>query len=180
MSDKKRPLSEEEEQLLGEAMDGVRPLNNDRRAPHLNPPPPRILPHHEEETNPLADPISDAYQADYEVGGGFSRPGLQKRLLKRLQKGALPVRAMLDLHGYPIHLAREELLLFLQSCRGPRQSCVLVVTGKGHHSKPHQRTLRQTVPTWLIQLDEVLAFQPARQQHGGEGALYVLLRAERP
>jgi len=42
--------------------------------------------------------------------------------------------------------------------------------------------LKAAVPRWLDELDlrrAVLAIAPARPQHGGHGALYVLLRRPR-
>jgi DNA-nicking Smr family endonuclease len=39
--------------------------------------------------------------------------------------------------------------------------------------------LRQLVRGWLAQRDEVLAYCQAKPQDGGEGALMVLLRAQK-
>jgi DNA-nicking Smr family endonuclease len=53
---------------------------------------------------------------------------------------------------------------------------VLVITGRGQR---HGGTLRIMTPRWL---DEgslrplILAYAQARLEHGGDGALYVLLR----
>ena len=57
--------------------------------------------------------------------------------------------------------------------------CVLVITGKGLSSGG---VLRDQVPRWLNLAPNrarVLAFDYARQHHGGAGALYVLLKRRR-
>jgi DNA-nicking Smr family endonuclease len=43
-------------------------------------------------------------------------------------------------------------------------------------SGPGGPVLKIRVQRWLTQWDEVLAFVTARAQHGGAGAVYVLLR----
>ena len=63
---------------------------------------------------------------------------------------------------------------------------MLVVTGKGMTTSQRKPTgagiLRQAVPRWLNEPTFralVLAFDYAEPQHGGEGALYVLLKRDR-
>jgi DNA-nicking Smr family endonuclease len=58
--------------------------------------------------------------------------------------------------------------------------CVLVVTGKG--GGEGRGVLRQMVPRWLGEASHrqyVLTFCPAQPRHGGDGALYVLLKRRR-
>ncbi|HEY1384220.1 MAG TPA: Smr/MutS family protein, partial [Dongiaceae bacterium] len=58
---------------------------------------------------------------------------------------------------------------------------VLVVTGKGMTTSK-TGILRQAVPRWLNEpafRALVLAFDYAEPQHGGEGALYVLIKRVR-
>jgi DNA-nicking Smr family endonuclease len=53
---------------------------------------------------------------------------------------------------------------------------VLVITG---HGRIGGGVLKSAVPRWLHEPElrrHVLAIAPARPQHGGAGALYVLLR----
>jgi DNA-nicking Smr family endonuclease len=55
------------------------------------------------------------------------------------------------------------------------------VTGRGLGSEGGG-VLRRQVPRWLNEPEcrpHVLAFAPARRPHGGEGALYLLLRRAR-
>ena len=57
---------------------------------------------------------------------------------------------------------------------------MLVITGKG--AREGEGVLRRAVPRWLGEPGcraRVLAVAPAQPRHGGEGALYVLLRRKR-
>ena len=56
------------------------------------------------------------------------------------------------------------------------QRCVLVITGRGALTGG---TLRAMTPRWLDEppnRPRVLAYAAAQRHHGGDGALYVLLR----
>lgn len=75
--------------------------------------------------------------------------------------------------------AAERLAEFLAGAQGAGKRCVLVITGKGLAGGG---ILREQVPRWLNQSPNrgrVLAFDYAQAQHGGMGALYVLLKRQR-
>src|SRR5260363_336 len=57
--------------------------------------------------------------------------------------------------------------------------CVRVIHGKGWGSPDGQPVLKAKVRLWLAQIEDVIAFCPARLQHGGEGVVIVLLRSPR-
>ena len=107
--------------------------------------------------------------------------GVNRRTLSRLAAGKHPVEATLDLHRLTLAAAQERVARFLAEARSahptPRR-CVLIITGKADRS-PSPDRLRDHVPTWLAGplSAGVLAFSRARPEHGGAGALYVLLRA---
>ena len=57
--------------------------------------------------------------------------------------------------------------------------CVLLVHGRGTHSKDHLPVLKEALRTWLSTNRfgrHVLAFATAQPADGGAGAIYVLLR----
>ena len=57
---------------------------------------------------------------------------------------------------------------------------MLVITG---HGRATGGVLKHAVPRWLNEPDlrrHLLAIAPARPQHGGSAALYLLLRKDRP
>ena len=112
--------------------------------------------------------------------------GVDKRTVGRLKRGKLPVEGRLDLHGLSQNEAERELATFLARSQERGHRCVLVITGKGgaRRGEGFERTgvLRRMVPLWLnapANRARVLAFDEARAQHGGAGALYVLLKRPR-
>ena len=74
--------------------------------------------------------------------------------------------------------ARTRLTGFLTAAAQARNKWVLVITGKG---RAGDGVLRREVPLWIGQppLDRlVIAYEPAAAAHGGDGALYLRLRAK--
>jgi len=112
--------------------------------------------------------------------------GVDKRTAGRLKRGKLPVEGRLDLHGLSQIEAERALATFLARSQERGHRCVLVITGKGgeRRGEDFEKTgvLRRMVPIWLnapANRARVLAFDEARAQHGGAGALYVLLKRPR-
>lgn len=106
---------------------------------------------------------------------------VDKRTGDRFRRGRMEIEAKLDLHGMTQERAHGVLRRFLFQAEGRGQRCVLVVTGKGR-AGAGSGVLRRAVPLWLNDSDIrpiILAVTPAQQHHGGDGALYVLLRRRR-
>lgn len=104
---------------------------------------------------------------------------LDKRVLRRLRAGEYAVQAHLDLHGKTRTEARDELDLFVEGSRRKGLRCVLVVHGRGLHSKDQLPVIKEGIQRWLTQGrigKQILAFTTARPHDGGFGAVYVLLR----
>jgi DNA-nicking Smr family endonuclease len=123
--------------------------------------------------------LSDDFEpVDVETGDEltFARPGLQHSVLRKLRRGQYAIEAELDLHGYTVAQAREELLLFIRDARSMNKRCVRIIHGKGNRSQKKLPVLKGKVNDWLRQKDEVLAFCSARRTDGGTGAAYVLLK----
>jgi DNA-nicking Smr family endonuclease len=102
--------------------------------------------------------------------------GVDRATADRLRRGRRPVEASLDLHGMTQAEAHRALAAFIAGSRAAGRRCTLVITGHGRLSGG---VLKAAVPRWLDEPDlrrAVLAIAPARPQHGGAGALYVLLR----
>jgi len=107
-------------------------------------------------------------------------PGpLEPRLKRRLARGLVAVDARIDLHGKRQSEAHRQLIRFVETCRARGHRSVLVVTGKGR-SGEGTGVLRRLVPLWLAQdplAAHVVAVAPAHARHGGDGALYLRLKA---
>jgi DNA-nicking Smr family endonuclease len=108
--------------------------------------------------------------------------GLDKRSAQRLRRGQMPIEARLDLHGLTQLEAHRAVDAFLAAAQGSAKRCVLVITGKGGCGEPDGGVLRRMVPRWLAEppnRSRVIAIERAQPRHGGDGALYVLLRKAR-
>ena len=69
----------------------------------------------------------------------------------------------------------------LEGAQACGHRCLLVITGKGA-GRESGGVLKTMVPRWLdepVNRARVFAIQAARRQHGGAGAVYVLLRKQR-
>lgn len=132
---------------------------------------------------PAAGPRRSApARGPFEVDGSGGRAfGVSRKTLRALASGQLPVEATLDLHRHPSRAAQERLTRFVAESRAGGLRVVLVITGKGDRSRSLER-LRDLVPDWLAGplSPAILAFTQARAEHGGAGALYVLLRTATP
>jgi len=176
MSDKHEPTDEE---LFQAAMEGVRPLSQDRvvQAAPLPPPIPRQALADDQAV--LDELLCDDYDPEaLETGEElvYLRPGLQKRVLRKLRRGHYSLENELDLHGMTVPMAREALRQFFGYCRARDYRCVRIIHGKGRRSSNRGPVLKAKVDRWLRQRDDVLAFCSARPADGGNGAVYVLLR----
>jgi DNA-nicking Smr family endonuclease len=101
--------------------------------------------------------------------------GLDRRSAQRLKRGQMPIEARLDLHGMTQEEAHRALGAFIARSHGAGLRAVLIITGKSG-------VLHGAAPRWLEEGDNrgrVLAASRAQKQHGGAGALYVLLRRRR-
>lgn len=107
-------------------------------------------------------------------------PGLDKRSAERMKKGEMEIDGRLDLHGMTQDTAHGALIAFVGRAYDSGRRCLLVITGKGN--REGTGVLRFNVPRWLNQSpcrERILGFSHARPQHGGEGALYVLIKRRR-
>lgn len=110
-------------------------------------------------------------------------PGLDIRTLLRLKRGLFAPQSEIDLHQCTQVEAHARLVSFLSANQARGRRCVLVITGKGYGPDGKVGVLKTMVPRWLNEptlRSLVIAFAHAIPQHGGEGALYVLLRRNRP
>lgn len=118
--------------------------------------------------------------------------GVDRRTAERLRRGQYPIDARLDLHGMTQAEAHRALGLFVRQCHAAGKRCLLVITGKGGRSRGGNDgpfvnpeppgVLKRRVPQWLKDADLaplVLSTAPATPGHGGQGALYILLRRRR-
>jgi DNA-nicking Smr family endonuclease len=105
--------------------------------------------------------------------------GLDPGIVRKLRRGDYAVQGHLDLHGLTREEAKGAVERFLRDARRAGKRCVVVVHGRGLHSRDQLPVLKEALRTWLGQdrfARHVLAFATARPSDGGAGAVYVLLR----
>ena len=112
-------------------------------------------------------------------------PGIDRRTARRIRRGALPIDARIDLHGFTREEAFRRLTRFIAESQMAGRRLVLVVTGKGRRTEDGMAVgvIRREVPLWLSRppnAARVLDTAPAQPRDGGDGALYVYLRKHRP
>ena len=106
-------------------------------------------------------------------------PGLDRNTARKFERGELPIDRTIDLHGLTQQRAHEALDRFMAEAVKAGLRMLLVVTGKGRQG---EGVLRRQVPEWLRggpYAGRILRLANARLPHGGDGALYVLLRRNR-
>ena len=109
-------------------------------------------------------------------------PGLDRKTQTRMRRGQVQIEGRLDLHGMTQTKAHRALLNFLEGAYYEGRRSVLVITGKGLSKDGEVGVLRRAVPRWLNEQPMnawIKGFDHAARQHGGEGAIYVLIRRKR-
>ena len=108
----------------------------------------------------------------------FKRPGVQNGVFRKLKQGRYEAEARLNLHRMGMERARGEVFEFIMQCEKYGMRSVMIIHGKGENARERQNNslLKGCVNHWLQQIEQVQAFHSAKPQHGGTGAVYLLLR----
>lgn len=171
---KKSKLSPEDLAAFSQAVEGIKPLAQRKvklgatPAKHLR----RSLIEDDEPSLYDGSEPRDIVQGDDYIA--YNQNGVAHKTLRNLRKGQYNVEAQLDLHRKTIEEARELVNRFLQHHYKNGARVVLIVHGKG--SMTAAPILKNQVNHWLRHAKPVLAFCSARPRHGGNGAVYVLLK----
>lgn len=174
-------LSADESELWRRVVRDVAPLQRHRKRPE--PPRParqpvagRGPPARSASETPAVRPAAPVRSAPLRLPPLDRYAGIDRATAERLRRGRYPLAGRLDLHGMTQDEAHRALSGFVVASRLAGRRCLLVITGNGRLSGG---VLKAAVPRWLAEPRmrmHVLAIAPARPQHGGAGALYVLLR----
>jgi DNA-nicking Smr family endonuclease len=180
-----QPAALSDEEIWAQATSGVRPI--DLGAGHVLPRAPSASPQRFydpdldalDELRALVSGDSPFDLADTEEFIEGRVAGLDQAIVRQLRNGEYAVQGHVDLHGLTREEAKGTLDRFLRSARSAGKRCVLVVHGRGIHSKDQIPVLKEALRVWFVTARfrrHVLAFATARPVDGGAGALYVLLR----
>ena len=184
-ADNEQPDAELE--LFARHMQGVEPLQETRRGrkiPLNNPDPVRSSRNRQGRSGRryLQDLIDGRVEFEIEWTKEYLQGnvrGLDPRIFRKLKSGQYSPEAHLDLHGFTTDQALIHLTLFLKDHYLSGKRCLLIIPGRGKNSPQGKGVLREEVKAWLTRdplKRVVLAFSTAQPQHGGAGALYILLR----
>jgi DNA-nicking Smr family endonuclease len=90
---------------------------------------------------------------------------------KKLKRGEIQFEKTLDLHGYNIVSAKIAVSYFIESSYNARVRCVRIITGNG--------IIKTLINEWLNSELLALSWCTAKPCHGGDGALYVLIKKKK-
>lgn len=184
MSKFPRTVTPEERALWARVIASVTPLRRERPVPVSAPVPHAAPP----ASRPVAKPQGRVPLAPHvPVKPPVKRaPTLDASWDRRLSRGLVSPDSSIDLHGHTLSSAHAMLDhgLARSIARGDR--VLLLITGKPprpESDRPHARgAIRAAIGDWLAasrHADRIAAVRIAHPRHGGQGALYIVLRRER-
>lgn len=206
---RRKPLLSEEDHALWEhvARSVAPKLRVKPRLPQIADwPPPESLDHieqrlrHEsrviEKSNGAGGPAKSVTTAPPQHPMRAKTPPLadfDRKAVRRIRSGRIEIEARLDLHGMRQDEAHSALRGFLLGSQARGLRWVLVITGKGRVLREEawqdaqllgeeRGVLKRQVPRWMAEADLrqlVVSYTTAALHHGGDGALYIQLRARR-
>lgn len=181
MSDKK-PVNDDDLSMFRDAVGDVKPVANDRHPSTTAKPAARVKSQQQDNQAVMHELMSDFSDFDLLETGehlSWTAPGIQHAELRKLKQGKHAIRAEIDLHGMTRDQAHRALSDFLGTAQMRDHRCVRVIHGKGRKVAERSPVLKKSVDGWLRHHKQVLAFCSARDNDGGTGAVYVLLRKAR-
>lgn len=116
-----------------------------------------------------------------------AQPGLDSHWDRRFDRGVVEPDFTLDLHGHTLDSAHARLDAGLAQARSMGARVVLLVVGKDRGAAAADRAgsrgaIRSKLLDWLAagpHGSAIAAIRKAHRRHGGDGALYLVLRRTR-
>jgi DNA-nicking Smr family endonuclease len=200
-----RRLTPEEAAMWRKVAESVTPLQRRRKPPVVAPPPPAPrLPEAAPPPQPARIDLAAALAAaEARSRAGVRQPapaprrsaprvaeekvGLDASWERKIARGGLEPDFSLDLHGSTLDQAYSRLMHGLSQARAMGARVVLIVTGKPRPVEAADRSgargaIRAKIADWLAASDhasDIAAVRGAHRRHGGQGALYVVLKRRR-
>lgn len=106
----------------------------------------------------------------------FKQDGVQHGVFKNLRLGKYKIDFVLNLQQKKFEQARILLFTHIIQSHKKGDRTLLIKHGLGLRSQPFPAFLKSYVHQWLHQMPEVIAYHTAQINHGGNSAVYVLLK----
>jgi DNA-nicking Smr family endonuclease len=106
----------------------------------------------------------------------FKQDGVQQGVFKNLRLGKYKIDFVLNLQQHKFEQARTSLFNHIMNSHKEGDRTLLIKHGLGLRSQPFPAFLKSYVHQWLQQMPEVIAYHTAQPNHGGNSAVYVLLK----
>ena len=106
----------------------------------------------------------------------YKKAGVQDGVFKNLRLGKYRIDSVLNLQKLKFEQSRQAVFNTIQSAQKNGYRTLLIKHGVGLDSKPFPGFTKSYVNRWLQELPNVLAFHSAKTAHGGNGAVYVLVK----
>jgi DNA-nicking Smr family endonuclease len=106
----------------------------------------------------------------------FKQNGVQQGVFKKLRLGKYKIDFVLNLQQNKFEQARTSLFNHIIDGHKKGDRTLLIKHGLGLHSQPFPALLKSYVHQWLKQMPEIIAYHTAQPNHGGNSAVYVLLK----
>ena len=134
----------------------------------------------------MTDNISDKDKKDWDLFIN-SKEKLPNKDFQNKEKKTLKIRSI-DLHGYTLDEANKTIENFIKESFSQNINKLIVVTGKGLHSENEKDPyvsknlgiLKYSLPEFIKNnlelMDMIIKIEDAKQEDGGSGAFYILLK----
>ena len=145
--------------------------------------PPKFVKPAKPKTPPKNVPIPQSPRPPRRIG----HASLDSHWDKKLKSGTIAPDYTLDLHDHFVDAAYERLDRGMRQAKAMDARLVLVITGRPRPVEAADRSakrgvIRAKILDWLAagdHADAIAAVRKAHRKHGGEGALYIVLRRNR-
>ena len=108
----------------------------------------------------------------------YCQTGVRPQELTKLKKSDFKVEASLDLHGFTVADAEQEIDNFIALCHAHNKRYIRIIHGIGYNSDDQYPAIKNLTNQMLSQFGEIIAFTSAPTKDGGVGAVNILLKAQ--
>jgi DNA-nicking Smr family endonuclease len=106
----------------------------------------------------------------------FRQDGVQHGVFKNLRLGKYKIDFVLNLQQYKFEQARTAIFTQIRNSHEEGDRTLLIKHGLGLRSQPFPALLKSYLHQWLQQMPEVIAYHTAQPNHGGNSAVYALIK----